>query len=65
LTSVVADEATPETLPSYCLPLPPFAANTDLNTDIQNTDVMSFVNLFIASNFLEYFCGGSGMVQSV
>jgi hypothetical protein len=56
LISDVADEATPETLPSCCLPPPPFTANTDLNTNIQNTHVMCFVTLFITNNFLVYVC---------
>jgi hypothetical protein len=33
MISNVSDEATPETSPSFCLPLPQFAAN-DMNTDI-------------------------------
>jgi hypothetical protein len=52
----ITDEATPETWPSYYPPLLPFTANAGPNTDIQNTDVMSFVNLFITNNFLEYVC---------
>jgi hypothetical protein len=51
LISDVADTATPETSPSYYSPLPPFTANTGLNTNIQNTHVMSFVNLFITNIF--------------
>jgi hypothetical protein len=47
----VTDEATPETSPSYCPPLLPFTTNSGLNTDIQNTDVMSFVNLFITNYY--------------
>jgi hypothetical protein len=41
--SVISDishEATHKTLPSHCLPLPPFTANSGLKTDIENTDVM-------------------------
>jgi hypothetical protein len=56
LMSDIADEATPETSPSYSPHLPPFTANTGLNTDIQDIDVMSFVNLFITNNFLECVC---------
>jgi hypothetical protein len=41
LITDVADEVTPETSPGYCPPFPPFTANAGLNTDIQNTDVMS------------------------
>jgi hypothetical protein len=55
LISDIADEATLKTLPSQCLPVLPITANTGLNTDIQNTDVMFFVNLFITNNFLSMF----------
>jgi hypothetical protein len=54
--SDILDEATPKTLPSHCLPLPAFTANACLNTDIENTDVMKFVKLFITFNFPEYVC---------
>jgi hypothetical protein len=64
LTSDVAVEATPETLPSCCPPLPPSTANTGLNTDIQNTDVMYSVNLFITDNFLEYVCEQTNQLLS-
>jgi hypothetical protein len=53
LITDVADEAIPETSPGYCPPFPPFAANAGLNTDIQSTDFMTFVSLFITNKFLE------------
>jgi hypothetical protein len=46
LISDFADEATPDTLPSCYPPFAPFTANTGLNTNIQKTDVMSFVTPF-------------------
>jgi hypothetical protein len=63
LISDVADEATPDTVPS-CLPLPPFTTNTGLNTNIQNTDVVSFVTLFITYNFLVYVCEPTNVYAS-
>jgi hypothetical protein len=54
--SDVADEATPETSPGYGPPLPRFTENAGLNTDIQNSVVMSFMSLFITNNFLGYVC---------
>jgi hypothetical protein len=56
LISDVADEATHETSPGYCPHLPPSTANAGLNTNIQNIDVMSLVNLFTTNNSLEYVC---------
>jgi hypothetical protein len=55
MISNVSDEPTHETSPSCCLLLPQFAAN-DMNTDIENEDVMSFVNLYITDNFHEHVC---------
>jgi hypothetical protein len=52
--SIVSDEATLKTLPSYCLSLPPFTANSGMNTDIENTDVMPIVKIFIKNDFPEY-----------
>jgi hypothetical protein len=56
LISDVSDEATPKTSQNYCLSLQPFIANRGLITDIHNTDVMFFMNLFITDNFLEFVC---------
>jgi hypothetical protein len=55
MISNVSNETTPKTSPSFCLPLPQFAAS-DMNTDIENKDVMSFVNLYITDNFHEHVC---------
>jgi hypothetical protein len=52
MISDVANEATPETSPRHCSPLPRFKTKAGLNTNIQNTDVMSFVSLFIANSCL-------------
>jgi hypothetical protein len=53
LISHFADEVTPETSPSYCPSVPPFTTgNEGLNSDIQSTEVESFVNLFITNIFL-------------
>jgi hypothetical protein len=41
LISDVADKATTETLPGNCPHLSPFTANAGLNSDIQNTDIMT------------------------
>jgi hypothetical protein len=55
IISNISDEATPETSPSFCLPLPQFAAN-DMNTDIENKDAMSFVNVYITDIVHEHVC---------
>jgi hypothetical protein len=52
--SIVSDEDTLETLPSYCPSLPPLTANSGLNTDTEDTDVMPIVKIFIKNDFLEY-----------
>jgi hypothetical protein len=53
--ALISDEATTEMPPSYYPPLPPFTAYVQLNIEIQNNDVMSFVNLFFANNYVGIF----------
>lgn len=52
----ISDETTHGTSPSCFPSLPAFTANVSWNAIIQNTDVISFVKLFIIEDFLGHVC---------
>jgi hypothetical protein len=51
MISGISEDATPEIPPTYRPTLPAFTANIGLNADIQNTDEVSYVKLFITEDF--------------
>jgi hypothetical protein len=53
----VVSEILSEASPSYRPLLPDFTANVDQNIEVTDSDnIMSFVNIFITDEFIEYIC---------